>query len=171
MKRLNTLLRYVVFFLANLFVARASAQIDWPQLKLTQIASGLIAPVHVNSARDGSERLFVVEQEGRIRIVQSNSLIPAPFLDITERVSSPLNSLYGLLSVAFPTNYTAKGYFYVYYSRTNDQASVISRFFVSTNANRADPLTEQVVLVIKQCGMCYAPRRISGFRSGWLFVH
>ena len=41
---------------------RARAQIDWPQLKVTQVAIGLSAPVHINNARDGTGRLFIVEQ-------------------------------------------------------------------------------------------------------------
>jgi len=123
-------------------------QIDWPQLKLAQVASGLSNPLHINSARDGSDRLFIVEQTGRIKILQNNAILSQPFLDITDRVFSPSGKIYGLLSIEFPTNYAAKGYFYVYYTRTNDGASVISRFFVSTNANQADPLSEQVVLLI-----------------------
>src|SRR5712671_2089401 len=130
----------------------ARAQIDWPQLKLTQVASGLTSPVHINNARDGTGRLFIVEQPGRIKILQSNAILSQPFLDITDRVSNPPGSIFGLLSVAFPTNYAAKGCFYVYYSRTNDQSSVISRFFVSTNANQASPASEQVILVITNEG-------------------
>src|SRR5262249_14305052 len=70
-----------------------------------------------------------------------------PFLDITDRVSGR-PGYYGLLSAAFPSNYAVKKCFYVYYSRTNDDATVISRFSVSTNANRADAWSEQALLVI-----------------------
>src|SRR5690349_4607711 len=103
-------------FLVCFAVWTSGAQTDWPQLKLTQVAAGLVEPVHITSARDGSDRLFVVEQPGRIRIVQSNSVLPLPFLDITNRISSPAGDVYGLLSVAFPANYALKKCFYVYYS-------------------------------------------------------
>jgi glucose/arabinose dehydrogenase len=139
--------RALVVF-ACLAVFAAKAQPDWPQLKFTQVAAGFSAPTHVTSARDGSDRLFVVEQPGRIKIIQSNAVLAAPFLDITNRVGNPFASAYGLLSVAFPADYATSHCFYVYYSRTNDVASVISRFFVSTNANQADAWSEQQLLVI-----------------------
>ena len=60
---------------------------DWPQLALTPVTSGLVQPVHVTHAGDGSGRLFVVEQGGRIRIVKDGALRATPFLDISGRVS------------------------------------------------------------------------------------
>jgi glucose/sorbosone dehydrogenase/chitobiase/beta-hexosaminidase-like protein len=140
----------VCFLLSTLLLTialRADAQVDWPQVKLTQVAEGLTFPTHINSARDGSGRLFITEQPGRIQILQSNSPTPQLFLDISDRVLFDL--YWGLLSVEFPTNFASKGYFYVYYTSTNDHATVISRFFVSsTNANQADPLSEQKLLVV-----------------------
>jgi len=150
MKSSRSLLLYLA---STTLLTTAHAQTDWPQLQLTQVGAGFTEPVHITSARDGSDRLFVVEQPGRIKIIQSNSVLPQPFLDITNRISSPPGGVYGLLSVAFPSNYAAKNCFYVYYSRTNDQATVISRFFVSTNANQADAWSEQVLLVIP-LGIC-----------------
>src|SRR4051812_8381505 len=138
----------ILYSLVCLSALPCSAQVDWPQIKLTQIAAGFTEPVHATSARDGSDRLFVVEQIGRIRIVQSNSVLAQPFLNITARVSNPPGSVYGLLSVAFPSDYLTSHCFYVYYSRTNDQATIISRFHLGVDPNRADPASEQVLLVI-----------------------
>src|SRR5258706_12591143 len=89
----------VLFLCSTIFMSqRLEAQIDWPQIKLTQVASGLSSAVHATSARDGSDRLFVVQQPGRIRIVQTNTLLSQPFLDITNRVGYMAGSVYGLLS-------------------------------------------------------------------------
>ena len=55
-------------------------------LTLTPVLSGLNSPVDLQNAADGSGRLFVVEQQGQIRIVSNNSLVPTPFLDITSLV-------------------------------------------------------------------------------------
>jgi hypothetical protein len=126
--------------------------------------------VHITSARDGSGRLFVVQQSGQIVIIQSNSVLPQPFLNITNRVNFVPGSLDGLLSMAFPTNYSAKGYFYVYYSRTNDAATVISRFYVSTNANQADPSSEQVIMTIPIVGNPNRGGQVAFGRDGYLYI-
>ncbi len=143
----RTKLLFLFSFVGALSASINGAQTDWPQLKLTQVGSGFSAPLHLTSARDGTDRMFIVEQPGRIKIIQSNSVLTEPFLDITDRVS-PRPGVYGLLSAAFPANYAVKKCFYVYYSRTNDDATVISRFSVSTNANHADAWSEQQLLVI-----------------------
>src|ERR1051326_304964 len=149
MKAVKSFASGSLFFLICVLATRVSrGQVDCPQVKLTTVASGFTEAVHTTSARDGSDRLFVAEQLGRIKVVQSNTVLGQPFLDITDRVYNPPGSLFGLLSMAFPTNYASKGYFYVYYSRTNDFATVISRFFVSANTNQANAASEQVVLVI-----------------------
>ena len=70
--------------------------------------------MHVTNAGDGSGRIFVVEQGGRIRIIRNGVLEATPFLDITGRVGCCGER--GLLSVAFPPGYAAKGHFYVNYT-------------------------------------------------------
>ncbi|MEJ5199667.1 MAG: Flp pilus assembly protein CpaB, partial [Anaerolineae bacterium] len=72
----------------------------WPALNFTPVVSGLSAPVHIAHAGDGSGRLFLVEQAGRIRILAGGALQPTPFLDIADRVSCCGER--GLLSIAFP---------------------------------------------------------------------
>jgi glucose/arabinose dehydrogenase len=56
-------------------------------LRLQQVASGLQSPVYL-TAPPGDARLFIVEQPGRIRVVENGALLPAPFLDLAGRVSS-----------------------------------------------------------------------------------
>ncbi|MDO8665349.1 MAG: PQQ-dependent sugar dehydrogenase, partial [Gemmatimonadales bacterium] len=82
-------------------------------LTLTQVAGGLDNPLYL-TAPVGDRRLFVVEQPGRIRIVKDGRLLPAPFLDITDRVGS--GGERGLLSVAFHPQYRTNGRFYVNYT-------------------------------------------------------
>ncbi len=147
----------VVFFLicvaaAGLLSGRgggASAQSsDLPTLALTNAIGGLTSPVNITHAGDGSGRVFVVEQPGRVRIVKDGALLSTPFLDITTRVSS--GGERGLLGVAFPPRYAAKGYFYVNYTNTAGD-TVVSRFLRSaTNPDAADPASEQIVLTVPQ---------------------
>src|ERR1043166_7434845 len=140
-----------LFFLAAVIVLRgASAPIDWPELAATQVATGATFPVHVAHSGDGSGRLFVVEQPGRILVTTSNGFATAPFLDIRDRVHFEFGADDGLLNLVFATNYAATGQFYVYYTRTGDFASVISRFTVSANSNLADTNSEEPILVIPE---------------------
>jgi uncharacterized repeat protein (TIGR01451 family) len=119
----------------------------WPEIALNPVAGGFASPVYVANAGDGSDRLFVVEQEGRIRIVSAGQVLNTPFLDIGDRVSCCGEQ--GLLSVAFPPNYAQKQYFYVDYTDVNGD-TVVARFRVTADANLADPTTEEILLQVDQ---------------------
>ena len=74
------------------------------------IADGLSSPVGLTHAGDGSERLFILEQKGMIRILSDGQLQTAPFLDIHARVGSGGNEQ-GLLGLAFHPDYADNGFF------------------------------------------------------------
>jgi glucose/arabinose dehydrogenase len=130
-------------------LAVASAQDDqqWPELVLTPYLSGLENPVQLTHAGDGSGRVFVVEQAGRIRIARDGVLLPTPFLDISDRLACCGER--GLLSVAFPRDYATKGRFYVDYTdRTG--TTIVARYHLGQNLDTADPASEEVVLTVAQ---------------------
>ncbi len=106
----------------------------------------------LQNACDGTNRLFVVEQAGRIKVFpnQTNISTTKTFLDITDRVTSGGEK--GLLGLAFHPNYKSNGYFYVNYtSPTPTLRTVISRFKVSTtNPDSADKNSEQILLTYNQ---------------------
>lgn len=117
---------------------------------LSPVASGLSQPLHVTSAGDGTDRLFVVEKAGRIKVIQ-NGAVTGTFLDITGRVLSA-GSEQGLLSVAFPPGYATRGYFYVNYTAPGIGAAGhtrVSRFHLSSAA-AADPSSEEILLTVAQ---------------------
>lgn len=132
---------------------RVSAQenLDWPTLSFQEIANGLDLPVHLTHAGDGSNRLFIVEQAGMIVIFKNNALISEPFLDIQARVRSPRSggsNEEGLLSVAFPPGFdSSTNYFFVYYTNKAGDNQV-SRFSLSSNPDKADINSEEVVLYL-----------------------
>lgn len=101
---------------------------------LTPVINNLNQPLLVTNA--GDARLFVVEQEGVIRIFQNGSLLSTPFLSITNLVQST-GSEEGLLGLAFEPNYASTGRFYVYYTN-NDGDQAIVRYSVSSNPNVAN---------------------------------
>ncbi|MBF8259633.1 MAG: hypothetical protein HW377_2007, partial [Actinobacteria bacterium] len=120
----------------------------WPQISLSRVAGGFAQPVHVAHAGDGSGRIFVVEQTGRIRILDNGAVLPTPFLDIASRVASVGEQ--GLLSVAFPPGYPAKRYFYVYYTPVPGDNTVVARYRVTADNNIADNTSETIVLRVPQ---------------------
>ena len=108
---------------------------------------GFSRPIQITHAGDGSQRLFVVEQNGRIRIVRNQTLVEKNFLDISSRVSCCGER--GLLGLAFPPNYANKGYFYVNYTNSGGD-TVVARYHVTTDPEVADPNSEKILLTIAQ---------------------
>jgi glucose/arabinose dehydrogenase len=112
------------------------------------VADDLVRATYLTHA--GDDRLLVVEQPGRIRIVENGQLLDRPFLDIAEKVATSGNEQ-GLLSVAFHPAYKNNGQFFVNYTRRPDGATVIERYIVSQDdANRADAQSGKVILTITQ---------------------
>ncbi|MGH2996597.1 MAG: PQQ-dependent sugar dehydrogenase, partial [Gaiellaceae bacterium] len=85
-------------------------------LRLRRFASGFEAPVHVTAAPGEPGRLYVVEQEGRIRVLEGRRILPESFLDVAGEVVS--GGEQGLLSVAFHPGYEENRFFYVNYTDT-----------------------------------------------------
>ncbi|MEO8590339.1 MAG: PQQ-dependent sugar dehydrogenase [Flavobacteriales bacterium] len=135
--------RGTITLLASLSILYAKAQSP-VQIALEPFATGLSRPVGIANA--GDDRLFVVQEAGRIRIVEADgTLLVNPFLNITSRVQSTGNEQ-GLLGLAFDPNYATNGFFYVYYiNGTGAGTSRISRFSVSANPDSADENSEQIL--------------------------
>jgi glucose/arabinose dehydrogenase len=117
-------------------------------IDLELVAEGLESPLFAGHAGDGSGRLFVLEQAGRIRVVRDGLLVRAPFLDIAERISA--GGERGLLGLAFAPTFATDGRFFVDYT-DRDGNTVVSEFRApDPAADRADPGSERVLLRIAQ---------------------
>ena len=107
------------------------------------------SPIEFMHAGDGTNRLFVVEQPGVIKVFDKVSGKPAVFLDIAKNVK--YGGEMGLLGLAFHPEFKKNGYFYLNYTRSNPLRTVISRFKASKDSpNRADAASEQVLLSFNQ---------------------
>jgi hypothetical protein len=115
------------------------------QFQLTPVATNLSNPVFAGNAGDGSQRLFIVEQDGIILVLQSGQSTPTIFLDIRTRIAAEGEQ--GLLGLAFHPQYAKNGRFFVFYTRVGDGAIVIAEYRLSADSNIADA-TEQVLLTI-----------------------
>jgi glucose/arabinose dehydrogenase len=115
-------------------------------LGVEEVASGLDNPIFL-TAPAGDARLFIVEQPGRVRIVENGKLIQKPFLDITGKVG--YGGERGLLSVAFHPRYASNGFLFVNYTN-KDGDTRIERYTVSSDRDVADPASAKTILGIDQ---------------------
>lgn len=126
------------------FASSVAAEPNWPVIAFTPVLSGVGETVDIQNAADGSGRLFLVRQSGKIQILKNGALLPAPLLDVGDRIQ-PYGEQ-GLLGLAFPPGFAVKKCFYIYYCRKGDGATVLSRFRMSADPNVALPLSEEILL-------------------------
>lgn len=137
--------KLTLHFLFLLFPFSLMAQ---PQLELQFFASGFDEPVDI--AHAGDDRLFVVEKDGRIRILRPDgSIDPIPYLDISGPVGSG-GFEEGLLGLVFHPDYAGNGYFYVNYTSTDGDTRIARFERDPADPNRALPGSQKILLTVSQ---------------------
>ncbi len=138
------------------------------------VASGLDSPVFVTHAPDDYDRVFIVEQTGRIKSFDLETSGISVFLDITDRIG--IDNEKGLLGLAFHPDYASNGFFYVNYTRpgSSNFDTRISRFQVvgdPATSNVADPSSEFIILSYSQPFANHNAGWISfGPMDGYLYI-
>ncbi|TDR19598.1 PQQ-dependent sugar dehydrogenase [Marinicella litoralis] len=116
--------------------------------EFTTIQAGFSSAVAVRNAGDGSDRLFVVEQGGLIKIIENGITLPTPFLDIDALTNG--SGERGLLGLAFHPNYAVNGYFFINYTDLNGD-TIIARYSVSPgDPDVADDTSRLKIISINQ---------------------
>jgi len=138
-----------------------------PTIALEPAYAGFEQPVLAVGAGDGTERLFVVELTGRIRLIRGGVVQPEPFLDLSGLVST--GGERGLFSVAFPPDYAQSGVFYVDYTNTAGD-SVVARYQVSDDPDRADPASAEALLTVEQPYANHNGGQLAFGSDGFLYV-
>ncbi|MBI2903097.1 MAG: PQQ-dependent sugar dehydrogenase [Candidatus Methylomirabilis oxyfera] len=121
---------------------------DGVAIELVPVLEGLTNPLYVTNARDGTNRLFIVEQAGRILVLQSGAAAPTVFLDIRSKVLS--GGERGLLGLAVHPHMTDNRRFFVNYTRRPDGATVIAEYRVSAANRDVAETSESVLLTLLQ---------------------
>jgi glucose/arabinose dehydrogenase len=136
--------KFYVLLLLLFASANVKAQ---PTISYQSFLPGLSAPIEVVNAGDGTNRLFIVQQNGIIRVYDpaNGGLQSDPFLDMSSLVL--YSGEQGLLSMAFHPGYETNGYFFVYYNNTAGEIT-LTRFSVSANRNRANSGSNAELLTI-----------------------
>lgn len=142
--------------------------------ELVQVANLFSAPLDIQQPDDNSNRLFVVEQGGHIQIIQSNGTrATSAFLDVTGRSGFTSGGETGLLGLAFHPNYQNNRRFYVNYTRNSGAQlqSVIAEFTASSsNANFADPTSENILFTVDQPFSNHKGGGLTFGKDGFLYI-
>ena len=119
--------------------------------RLQPFLTGFSAPVLIRSAKDGSKRLFVVQQGGIIKVIQPGSKVPTDFINLTTKLTS--GGERGLLGLTFHPQFATNGKFYVNYTRIGDGATIIAEYRTTTgngSSNEGNINSERILLTIPQ---------------------
>jgi glucose/arabinose dehydrogenase len=133
-----------------LVVVAAAAAVPAPagaSVRLVRIVSGLTDPVYLASPR-GDSRLFIVQQNGVIRILSHGRLLARPFLNISSLVS--FGGEQGLFSIAFPADFATSGKFDVDYTNASGDTRVVQFRVSATDRNVANRTTARILLKVHQ---------------------
>lgn len=158
-------MRLYFLIIAFTFI-QCESQSQTGSVALQNYGSGFASPVDI--ANCGDSRLFIVEQDGLIRILNTNGTINAtPFLNITSLTNE--SGERGLLGMAFHPNYSANGFFYINYTNTSGN-TVIARYSVNgSNPNLANP-TGTILLTIAQPFANHNGGTIKFGPDGYLYI-
>jgi glucose/arabinose dehydrogenase len=158
--------------LAVLLTAAAivTASVHAVPLKTVRVAQLLNFPIYATSPPGDVQRLFIVEQAGKIKILKNGTLLTRPFLDIVSQVNSG-EPEQGLLGLAFPPDYATSGYFYVYFTAwTGPWFSAFRRFKVSSIPDSADASTIHRILDVTQPQTNHNGGHIAFGPDGFLWI-
>jgi glucose/arabinose dehydrogenase len=143
-----------------------------PQIQLVKVAGGLADPVNIAAPNDGSGRLFVVERVGRIRIIdRDGTLLPEPFLDLTELVQNDYLEQ-GLLGLAFHPDYASNGRFFVHFTdyHTNGDNFIMEFPVSDDNPNIANREGGRLLLAVDQPYVNHNGGTIHFGPDGYLYI-
>ncbi len=136
-----------------------------PPLQLTPIASGLSQPLFLDAPK-GDDRLFVVEKGGAIKVIENGSVLPTPFLTISD-VST--DSERGLLGLAFHPQFADNGRFFVHYTDGSGDTRVVE-YFANPSSNVASPTPVTTLLSVAQPASNHNGGMIEFGPDGYLWV-
>lgn len=136
-------------------------------IQVASVATGISAPTDIQSAGDGSGRLFLVQQNGLIRILRNGVVSASPFLDISSKTRT--GGELGLLGLAFPPGFAQKQRFYVDYTDLQGN-TVIAQYRMTANPDVADANSEIALLNITQPFANHKGGQLRFGPDGYLYI-
>jgi glucose/arabinose dehydrogenase len=145
--------------------------------KLRVIARGFYSPLICTNAGDGSRRLFIGEQTGKIVILKNGTQLATPFLDLTSKIVK-ISKVYderGLLGLVFHPDYKTNGRFFVYYSAPKNgtginHEAIIAEYHVSSDPNIANASSEKIIFRVDEPEMNHNGGQLAFGPDGFLYI-
>lgn len=139
--------------------------------RLQTMFTGFSSPILIRSAKDGSKRLFVVQQGGIIKVIQPGSTTSTDFINLTAKIVS--GGERGLLGLTFHPQFASNGKFYVNYTRTGDGATTVAEYKTVTgngNSNQGDITSERILFTVPQPFTNHKGGMVEFGPDGYLYV-
>jgi len=136
-------------------------------ITLSSVAGGFTDPVLVTNAGDGSGRLFVVEQAGRIKIIKNGTVVATPFFDVHNSISS--GGERGLLGFAFSPNFETNHKLYVNFTNSSGDTA-INEYRVGSNPDRVVQSTGRRIITIDQPYSNHNGGNLAFGPDGYLYI-
>ncbi len=150
------------------------------KVSLQQVADGLTHPIWIGSPYNGSERLYVVDQIGLVKVVENGSVLPEPFLNITDMMVQldPGYDERGLLSIAFHPDFANNGKVYAFWTAPlregapegYDHTNVVSEFTVCDSGTVCDNNARRDILMIDQPYLNHNGGQVLFGPDGYLYI-
>jgi glucose/arabinose dehydrogenase len=173
-------MKLVNLILAGALLFPAAGRLHAQQAKLQLVTDRVQSPVCMATPADGSHRLFIVQKEGRVWVVQNGKLQDEPFIDVSADMVkvNPAYDERGLLGMAFHPDFKTNGKFYLYFSapvanarRGLNHKSVVAEYRVNKPSdNTAGTSTKKVVLEFDQPESNHNGGDIIFGRDGYLYI-
>lgn len=140
-------------------------------LRLEMVVEGLSRPVLAVAPPGDTQRLFIVEQTGRIRILRSGTLLPTPFLDLTTSSSFAYGGEMGLLGLAFHPDFARNGQVFVFHGGNPWPTNFVKRLVVSaSNPDVLDPNSSTTLLTVPMVYGSHNGGMLAFGDDGYLYV-
>jgi glucose/arabinose dehydrogenase len=139
-----------------------------PSIDLLPVLTDLDQPLYVTGARDGTNRLFVAEKPGRIKVLQPGATAPTVFLDISQMVMTEDER--GLAGLVFHPQFSDNHRFFISYVRAPDGATVIAEYHTSADDPNVADTEEKQLLVIPQISSIHHSGMLAFGPDGYLYI-
>lgn len=172
-------MRFLKFYLLPVFLFFTPAIFSQPGISIKKklIAEGFMGPVAMDCPKDGSGRLFICEQTGKIKVIKKGKVLEKPFLDVGDKLDK-INKVYsekGLLGIAFHPEYKTNGRFFICFSAPSadsksDHKSILAEYKVSADADVADPASQKIIMEIEQPESNHNGGQLAFGPDGFLYI-
>lgn len=133
------------------------------------VTSDVNGAIGLANAGDGSDRLFIIEQPGRIKIWDGTQVLGTPFLDVSGLVTS--GGERGLLGLAFHPDYATNGLFYINYTDNSSADTVVAEYQANPpSSNTADPTSARILIEIDQPFSNHNGGHLAFGPDGYLYI-